>query len=296
MTGLEDFVDKKIIVQTADHVHHGALKEIDDENGAITIKKENKLEIIPFIEIINCELNDTISNDAQDPAIIQIGDCVDNHEKTSFFTDKSSKYTPNFIQMTKTQKKNLIRENYKQFGPSKEVAAYISAIYSVNYLRNKFLREDTSKKICIVINKSDWFSQVTFNISRVLFSIGYEPSLISVVSVDQEIVNHLFYSKKEKQLKKDEIKGEFDLAIIAVDDASIIDLNKFKSKNMVFIGIPKNHQKLQNIFGLFYGPFEAEYFSFNGELVFVQSGLSRKNLIRIGVDSCPHTGYIICPK
>lgn len=294
MNQLEYFLDRQIKIKTTESVYLGALKEIDDENGTLVIQQKNisELKIVPFNEIVSCELSDSVSHDTHDPAIVQAGECIEYHEKTNFFSEMPEKYLPNFVKMTTEQKRNLIKDNYEHFGPKKDVTSYISAIYTVNYLRNRFLKDIYNKKICIVIMKTDWFSQVGFNISRVLLSYGYDPELITTMPVNQYTVRYIFYSKKERQVKKDELKGEYDLAIVACDNTRYINQEDFKAKDYVFIGIPKDHSSIQNKTGIFYGGFDMRYDEFSGDLVYVQSGLSRKTQLRMGLDNCPYLGYI----
>lgn len=300
MNQLEDFIEKLIVVQTNGSTYSGALKEIDDENGALLIQEKNasSLKTIPFTEIVNCELADSVLSDSQEPATIQTREGIDFNDKSNFFFETSEKYVPRFIQMTTEQKNAIIKENYDKYGPSKEISAYIAAIYTTNYLCSKYLKNNHNKKICIIVSRTDWFCEVAFNISRILYTHGYVPDLISLIPVNQKTIKQFLYSKEERQTKKDKVQGEFDLAIVACESAKILNQDQFKAKSIVFIGIPKDHGAVKNKSksAAFYGPFDMEYTDFQDELVYVQSGLSRKTQIRIGVDHCPHIGYIIYPR
>ncbi|ELQ74613.1 hypothetical protein THOM_2527, partial [Trachipleistophora hominis] len=166
------------------------------------------------------------------------------------------------------------------------------------FFKNNFFgtKESHSMKISIVIQKDDWHAQVAFNISRLLMAQGYYPELIMLCPVNCKTVRQLFISKKERQKKKDSLEGNYDLSIVACDNANILKQGSFESSNVVFIGVPNGTKSSSKMHAIFYGPYDAEYKNFGGELVFVNPGFGKRTLMRMGLDYYPSCGYIVHSK
>lgn len=289
---IQDYFGKKVKLATESGVILGVFRGIDDENGEMHIQdnKKGDLKHVPLAEITDWELVRTESMKSEG----LVSEIAESSEKTKFLSETTKKYQPRFIHMTTEHKNAIIKENYDRCGPKKEVAASEAAIYTVNYLIDHFLRGDLNKRTCIMIAKNDWFGQVGFYISRNLIKFGYMPDLIPAIPVNQRNVDHILYVKEERQKKKEKIQGEYDLAIVICDTTEIVYEEGFKAAKKVFIGVPEKvtNEEDKSISAVFYGPFDQRYTKFNNKLTFVESGLSRKTLIKIGVDCCPSCGYI----
>lgn len=298
MNELENYLDKLLIIRTSDSIFSGELKEIDDDNGAILIREKDgkDLKSVAYIDILHCELANSFSNESCSSENIKTKSCTSTVERVGSIAKEEPIYQHKFIPMPKEQKKFFIKDNYKRFGASREISAVTAAIYSTNYIIDRFLTNHSNKKICIVISRNDWFSEVAFNIARALLRHGYSFEINYPPSPDQNSVNHILYLSNESIRKMKEVNGVFDLAIVAAFNYdSIINNDQFKANHVVSLTVPKEHEKITktSISALFFGPYEKEFVDFHSELVYVESGLSKKSRIKMGLEYVPSCGYII---
>ncbi|KRH94510.1 hypothetical protein M153_2350006266 [Pseudoloma neurophilia] len=298
---LENYLHKLIRIETNETVLFGEIKRIDDDQGALIIKEKDAhdLKAVLFTDIIHCELADSSALESKSSEILKDGPIFESKENLRNHSNQS-KPVVKFNQMTSQKKKELIKENLIRYGPSKDASSHIAAIYAMNYLNDRLLNDNTNMKICIIIGKTDWSTLVALNISRILATSGYDPQVINHEQRNSfMLVTHYLYASDDTQRKvTPSLTGNYELAIVATDNATFLKNDNFRASNFVFIGVPQNTEVIKTNFisALFFGPFDQKYFEFGHELVFVQSGMSRKSLKRIGIDVCPISGYIIHQK
>lgn len=301
MNELENYLEKFLVIHTNENIFSGELMKIDDDIGAIVIKEKDAqdLKTVSYTDIIHCELENITSNDSYLSENPRKKSCTSTVDRIGSIFKPEPIYRPKFVHMTVEQKNSLLKDNYRRFWASKEASAVTSGIYSTNYIIDRVLKNDRNKKICVLISRSDWFSEVAFNISRALLRHGFLFELFYQQSPDQKSVNHILYLNNESIKKPKEVKGNFDLAIVATSNyESVVNNDQFNVKQMVCVTVPNSNENIAktSISALFFGPFEKRFSEFKSELVYVESGMSQKARAKFGVEYLPLCGYIIYRK